>query len=129
MISFNHYAYGAVIDWVYRNVAGIAPTTKNPGYRHITFAPRPGQGFTYASADINTPFGAAAISWELVGDSVLSAKITVPFGSRAVIDFPVTSNSVLRVNGKTVSNKVEVGYGDYEVTVSAPEVAAFKVAN
>jgi len=59
---------------------------------------------------------------------VLSAKITVPFGSRAVIDFPVTSNSVLRVNGKTVSNKVEVGYGDYEVTVSAPEVAAFKVA-
>jgi len=128
MISFNHYAYGAVIDWVYRNVAGIAPTTKNPGYRHITFAPRPGEGFTYASAEVNTPFGEAGISWEIVGDSVLSAKITVPFGSRAVIDFPVTSNSVLRVNGKTVSNKVEVGYGDYAVTVSAPEVATFKVA-
>ena len=42
-----------------------------------------------------TPFGEAGISWEIVGDSVLSAKITVPFGSRAVIDFPVTSNSVL----------------------------------
>ena len=128
MISFNHYAYGAVIDWVYRNVAGIAPTSKNPGYRHITFAPRPGEGFTYASAEINTPYGAAAISWEIVGDSVLSAKVTVPFGSRAVIDFPVSANSVLRVNGKTVSNKAEVGYGDYEVTVSAPEVASFKVA-
>ena len=128
MISFNHYAYGAVIDWVYRNVAGIAPTSKNPGYRHITFAPRPGEGFTYASAEVNTPFGAAGISWEIVGDSVLSAKITVPFGSRAVIDFPVSANSVLRVNGKTVSNKVEVGYGTYEVTVSAPEVASFKVA-
>jgi alpha-L-rhamnosidase len=129
MISFNHYAYGAVIDWVYRNVAGIAPTTKNPGYRHITFAPRPGQGFTYASAKINTPFGLAGIAWEIVGDGVLSAKVSVPFGSRAVIDFPVTSSSVLRVNGKTVSNKVEVGYGDYEVTVSAPEIASFKVAN
>jgi alpha-L-rhamnosidase len=128
MISFNHYAYGAVIDWVYRNVAGIAPTSKHPGYRHITFAPRPGEGFTYASAEVNTPFGAAGISWEIVGDSVLSAKITVPFGSRAVIDFPVSANSVLRVNGKTVSNKVEVGYGTYEVTVSAPEVASFKVA-
>ena len=128
MISFNHYAYGAVIDWVYRNVAGIAPTSKNPGYRHITFAPRPGEGFTYASAEVNTPYGAAGISWEIVGDSVLSAKITVPFGSRAVIDFPVSANSVLRVNGKTVSNKVEVGYGNYEVTVSAPEVASFKVA-
>jgi alpha-L-rhamnosidase len=128
MISFNHYAYGAVIDWVYRNVAGIAPTRKNPGYRHITFAPRPGQGFTYASAEINTPLGKAGISWEIVGDSVLSAKISVPFGSRAVIDFPVSSTSVLRVNGKTVSNKVEVGHGQYEVTVSAPEIASFKVA-
>lgn len=129
MISFNHYAYGAVIDWVYRNVAGIAPTTKNPGYRHITFAPRPGQGFTYASAEIDTPFGVAGISWEIVGDSVLSAKISVPFGSRAVIDFPASSASVLRVNGKTVANKVEVGYGDYEVTLSAPEIASFEVAN
>jgi alpha-L-rhamnosidase len=129
MISFNHYAYGAVIDWVYRNVAGIAPTTKNPGYRHITFAPRPGQGFTYASAEISTPLGKAGISWEIVGDSVLSAKISVPFGSRAVIDFPVSSTSVLRVNGKTVSNKVEVGHGQYEVTVSAPEIASFKVAS
>ena len=129
MISFNHYAYGAVIDWVYRNVAGIAPSTKNPGYRHITFAPRPGQGFTYASADINTPFGSAAISWELVGDGVLSAKIKVPFGSRAVLDFPLSSNSVLRVNGKTVANKAEVGYGDYDVTVSAPVIASFKVAS
>lgn len=128
MISFNHYAYGAVIDWVYRNVAGIAPTSKNPGYRHITFAPRPGEGFTYASAEINTPFGAAGISWEIVGDSLLSAKITVPFGSRAVIDFPVSPNSILCVNGKTVSNKVELGYGSYQVTLSAPQVASFKVA-
>ena len=128
MISFNHYAYGAVIDWVYRNVAGIAPTIKSPGYRHITFAPRPGQGFTYASANINTPLGAAAISWEIVADGLLSAKVTVPFGARAVIDFPLSSNSVLRVNGKTVSNKVEIGYGEYEVTLNAPVIADFKVA-
>lgn len=128
MISFNHYAYGAVIDWVYRNVAGIAPTAKHPGYRHITFAPRPGEGFTYASAEITTPFGETGITWEIVGDGVLSAKIKVPFGARAVIDFPVTAHSVLRINGKTVSNKAEVGYGSYDVTLSAPEIATFKVA-
>jgi alpha-L-rhamnosidase len=128
MISFNHYAYGAVIDWVYRNVAGIAPTSKKPGYRHITFAPRPGEGFTYASAEINTPYGVAGISWEMFDNAVLSAKIRVPFGSQAVIDFPLTSNSTLRVNGKTVSNKVEVGYGEYKVTLSNPEIATFKVA-
>jgi alpha-L-rhamnosidase len=128
MISFNHYAYGAVIDWVYRNVAGIAPTAKNPGYRHITFAPRPGQEFTFASASVDTPLGEAAISWEIVDNGNLAAKIAVPFGSRAVLDFPVTAASVLRLNGATVVNKVEVSHGTYEVTLTAPAVATFNVA-
>ncbi len=128
MISFNHYAYGAVIDWVYRNVAGIAPLINKPGYRQISFAPRPGEGFTYASAEINTPFGEAGISWEIVGDNVLSARIHVPFGSSGILDFPVSGSSVLRVNGNVVKNGTEVGYGKYLVTVSAPEIASYKVA-
>lgn len=128
MISFNHYAYGAVIDWVYRNVAGIAPTTKNPGYRHITFAPRPGQGFTFASASVNTPLGLASIDWKIVDADVMAATIVVPFGSRAVLDFPATASSTLRINGASVTNGVEVGHGTYEVTLSAPAVASFKVA-
>lgn len=128
MISFNHYAYGAVIDWVYRNVAGIAPTAKNPGYRHITFAPRPGEGFTFAAATVNTPLGNASIDWKIVDGGVLAAQVVVPFGSRAVLDFPATASSILRVNGATVTNKAEVGHGTYEVTLSAPAVASFKVA-
>jgi alpha-L-rhamnosidase len=128
MISFNHYAYGAVIDWVYRNVAGIAPTAKNPGYRHITFAPRPGEGFTFASASVNTPLGISSIDWKIVDNGTLAATIVVPFGSRAVLDFPVTASSALHVNGEATGNKCEVGYGTYEVTLSAPAVASFKVA-
>jgi alpha-L-rhamnosidase len=128
MISFNHYAYGAVIDWVYRNVAGIAPTVKNPGYRHITFAPRPGEGFSYASASVNTPFGIASIDWEIVDGGTMAAKVVVPFGSKAVLDFPATSSSSMRVNGKVVSNKHEVGHGHYDILISAPEITSFKVA-
>jgi alpha-L-rhamnosidase len=128
MISFNHYAYGAVIDWVYRNVAGIAPIINKPGYRQISFAPRPGEGFTYASAEINTPFGAAGISWEIVGDNVLSARIQIPFGSSGILDFPVSSSSVLRVNGNIVKNGTEVGYGNHLITVSAPEIVSYRVA-
>ena len=41
MLSFNHYAYGAVVDWIYRHLAGIAPDRARPGYRHVVFAPRP----------------------------------------------------------------------------------------
>lgn len=128
MISFNHYAYGAVIDWVYRNVAGIAPTAKNPGYRHITFAPRPGEGFTFASALVNTPLGISSIDWKIVDNGTLAATIVVPFGSQAVLDFPVTASSTLHVNGEAVSNKHEVGYGNYKVTLTSPAVASFKVA-
>jgi alpha-L-rhamnosidase len=128
MISFNHYAYGAVIDWVYRNVAGIAPTAKHPGYRHITFAPRPGEGFTFASASVDTPLGTSSIEWKIVDNGTLAATVVVPFGSRAVLDFPVTASSALHVNGQAVSNKCEVGYGTYVVTLKSPAIASFKVA-
>jgi alpha-L-rhamnosidase len=128
MISFNHYAYGAVIDWVYRNVAGIAPTAKNPGYRHITFAPRPGEGFTFASASVDTPLGVASIDWKIGDAGLMLATVKVPFGSKAVLDFPLTTGSILRVNGTTVANGLEVGHGTYEVLLSAPAIASFKVA-
>ena len=69
MLSFNHYAYGAVIDWVYRNLAGIAPDIDQPGYRRIVFAPRPVAGISWARGSIDTPYGRAAISWDLEGDA------------------------------------------------------------
>ena len=128
MISFNHYAYGAVIDWVYRNVAGIASNKENPGFREITFAPRPGQGFSYAAAEINTPLGVASISWKLVDSNLLSAEITIPFGSKGIVDFPQSSNSQLRINGNEASNATILTHGRYVVTLTNPVIAQFKVA-
>ncbi len=55
MTSFNHYALGAVADWLHRSVAGLAPA--EPGYRRIRFAPQPGGGLTHASATQRTPYG------------------------------------------------------------------------
>src|SRR5690606_26450915 len=57
MLSFNHYAYGAMIDWVYRNVAGLAPDPEEPGYRRVIVAPRPAEGLTWAKAAIETSLG------------------------------------------------------------------------
>ena len=128
MISFNHYAYGAVMDWVYRNVAGIAPVESNPGYRAIKFAPRPGYGFTFAGAEIATPFGDASINWEINSSGIFTAKLKVPFGSRATIELDMNKDSVLRVNGESVTNGVEIGYGSYTVTLTNPVISLFKVA-
>ncbi|BDZ54511.1 glycoside hydrolase family 78 protein [Agromyces marinus] len=85
MTSFNHYALGAVADWMHRVVAGIAPAA--PGYRSIRFAPRPGGGFTHAAAEHETPYGRAAIAWRLEGSS-MHVDVTVPTGADAEVVLP-----------------------------------------
>jgi len=85
MTSFNHYALGAVADWMHRVVAGLAAA--DPGYRLIRFAPRPGGGLAHAAARHRTMYGEAAISWRWEGDD-LHARMLVPVGSTAIIDLP-----------------------------------------
>ena len=50
MNSFNHYAYGAIGEWMYRVMAGIEIDQAAPGYKHILIQPRPGGGFTRVKA-------------------------------------------------------------------------------
>jgi alpha-L-rhamnosidase len=85
MTSFNHYALGAVADWLHRVVAGIAPAA--PGYRSILFRPQPGGGFAHASAEHETPYGRAGIEWHLDGGT-LRVEVTVPTGSDATVELP-----------------------------------------
>jgi alpha-L-rhamnosidase len=85
MTSFNHYALGAVADWLHRVVAGLAPAA--PGYRRIRFAPRPGGGLTHASARHRSPYGEVAIGWRIEGDELV-VKTTVPVGTTATLELP-----------------------------------------
>ncbi|MFD8008185.1 family 78 glycoside hydrolase catalytic domain [Streptomyces mirabilis] len=83
MTSFNHYALGAVADWLHRVVAGIDLAA--PGYRTLRFRPRPGGGITWAKARHETPYGSAAVSWEQTATG-LNVHITVPAGCRGVVE-------------------------------------------
>ncbi|MDN4471721.1 family 78 glycoside hydrolase catalytic domain [Demequina zhanjiangensis] len=85
MTSFNHYALGAVVDFLHRVVAGLAPSA--PGYREITVQPRPGGGLTSASASHLSPFGMIAVSWELA-DGLLALDVEVPTGVSARVILP-----------------------------------------
>lgn len=85
MTSFNHYALGAVADWLHRTVAGLEATS--PGYRTIRCRPRPGGGITSAKASHETPYGTAAIAWELVAET-LSVDVLVPAGCTAELELP-----------------------------------------
>lgn len=89
MTSFNHYALGAVADWLHRTVAGLAPAA--PGYRRIAIQPRPGGGLTRAAARHRTPYGMAAVSWE-ERDSMLVVEATVPPNTTATVRLPGRSS-------------------------------------
>lgn len=85
MNSFNHYAYGAVGDWMVGTVAGLQPAA--PGYRQILFKPRPGGSLTHARASLLTPFGLTSIHWQLDQDT-LRLELVVPSGSSATLAPP-----------------------------------------
>lgn len=85
MTSFNHYALGAVVDWLYRTVAGLAPAA--PGYRRIRFAPQPGGGLTHAQATHDTPYGRASIQWTLT-EGEFTVNVQVPTGTTAELVLP-----------------------------------------
>ncbi|HEV2832815.1 MAG TPA: family 78 glycoside hydrolase catalytic domain, partial [Hanamia sp.] len=70
MNSFNHYAYGAIGDWMYRKMAGIDTYEDGVGYKHIKIKPVIGGGFTYASASLQTYYGKVSSGWKVAGDSI-----------------------------------------------------------
>ncbi|WP_210508397.1 alpha-L-rhamnosidase [Naasia sp. SYSU D00057] len=121
MLSFNHYAYGAVIDWVYRVVAGLAPVPEHPGYRVVRVAPRPSAAVDSVRASIETRLGRLAIDWRLDGDR-FEARLTIPVGSTALLDLPTTPESTVTVNGAALDG-LELGHGEHTITVTAPAVA------
>jgi alpha-L-rhamnosidase len=85
MTSFNHYALGAISDWLQRTVAGLAPA--EPGYRRLRVAPVPGGELEWASARIVTPYGPASSAWRRDGNDVL-LEVVVPAGSTAEVLLP-----------------------------------------
>lgn len=85
MTSFNHYALGAVADWLHRSVAGLAPA--EPGYRTLRIAPQPDTALSFASARHATPYGEAAVAWQRA-DGRLTVDATVPVGATASVTLP-----------------------------------------
>lgn len=85
MVSFNHYAAGAVGDWLYRRVAGIEPV--EGGYRSFTVAPLGGGGLTSAQGSVETPYGRVASRWTWV-DGVFVLQVDVPVSTSCTVMLP-----------------------------------------
>lgn len=116
--SFNHYAFGCVGDWMYREVAGL--NAAMPGYKRLRFTPGVDSGLDWAEASHKTPYGEASIRWERRGDGY-RMKVVVPANTEADIFFPsenytrdgrrvAAEDGVLAIGMRAIS----VGSGEYE---------------
>ena len=126
MNSFNHYAYGAIGDWMVRVVAGLDLDEATPGYKHLVIHPQPGSTLTHARAELQTQYGAAVSGWTR-DSTAFHFDVRVPPNTRASVRLPrallaqVTEGStpVASATGVTSATQdgdavvVEVGSGDY----------------
>lgn len=128
MNSFNHYSYGAIGDWLYRDAVGLHETS--PGFKTMAVKPHTGGGFTEMKAEHNTPYGRAAAAW-YDKDGVFALEVTVPVNTTAEIYVPSPSADKVTLDGAPVADsrdasldgyadgytKVRVGSGTYRFEV------------
>jgi alpha-L-rhamnosidase len=85
MNSYNHYAYGAVGDWLYGTVAGIETDEQKPGFENIRFVPKTTERLTFAKGSVKTKYGTVSSEWYREGDTVRYV-FTVPSGTTATAE-------------------------------------------
>ena len=87
MNSFNHYAYGQVLGWMYRNIAGIAADPANPGFKNIIMKPLPDKRLGSAKAEYRSRAGLITSAWRYEGDKWIW-DFTIPEGATASVTLP-----------------------------------------
>lgn len=100
MNSFNHYAYGAIGDWMYRVSAGL--DTQSPGYRHLLLKPHPTDKLSFSKATLDSPYGKVQSGWERKDGKVI-VDITVPPNAKATVILQTDNPSGITEGGKAVS--------------------------
>ncbi|MBN1481884.1 alpha-L-rhamnosidase [candidate division KSB1 bacterium] len=99
MNSFNHYAYGAIGEWLYRVVAGLEIDEHNPGYKHTIIQPHPGGQLTSAKASVRSMYGTVASAWS-INESAMQLEVIIPANTTASVLLPHATVDKVLVNKK-----------------------------
>ena len=124
MNSYNHYAFGSVLAWVYRSVAGIDTSTGGTGYREIVVHPYLDASLTSARGEYDSAYGHIVSSWKGTPAGPFSLDLTIPANSSARVFLPVIPNKRVILDGKPVQAQREsdgdlvlLGSGTYQLEV------------
>ncbi|MFE7275780.1 family 78 glycoside hydrolase catalytic domain [Streptomyces sp. NPDC057623] len=126
MNSFNHYAYGAIMEWMYAYMAGIAPDPAGPGFKDFVLQPHldPTGRITHVRGSHESPYGEIRSEWRLEdGGKTLAYEVTVPANSRATLRVPALSADSVR-EGRTPLARVDgvrlLGHADSTASFQLP---------
>ncbi len=123
MNSFNHYAYGAIGEWLYHVVAGLEVDPADPGYKHVLIQPQPGGDLTYARAALNTMYGLAASSWEFT-DGRFHLEVTIPPNTHATVRLPHATLAQVTESGQALDAAAGITHASQEGEVVIVEAGS-----
>jgi alpha-L-rhamnosidase len=134
MNSFNHYAYGAIGDWMYRTICGLDTYEEGAGYKKIKIQPHTGGNLSYANADLQTAYGKLSSHWKISGGKFM-LDVEIPANTTAVVYVPATAAASIMENNRALSDAkelsvmekegnyipIQVGSGQYHFTTDHAE--------
>jgi alpha-L-rhamnosidase len=125
MNSYNHYAFGSVVAWVYRYLAGIDTASDGPGFQHIIIRPHPDTAMTHASGEYESAYGKIRTQWSTEPGKSFSLKVTIPANVTATIYLPELPSAHLTEGGSPVRGLsqengeyvINTGSGSYDYEI------------
>lgn len=122
MNSFNHYAYGAIGEWMYNHIAGLQIDPNNPGYKHILFNPHPGGGLSHATAEFESLYGKVKSAWT-IEDNLFMYEVTIPANTTGTVTLNTTDIDKLKVNSKVLTSEMQskliISHDSIEITLGS----------
>lgn len=127
--SNNHPMFGTVSEWYYRWLAGIRPDPNQPGFKEFFLTPTTPEGLESVNCTYHSPYGAIVSNWKQMTPEAYTYEITVPKGSQAHVNLPVSQSQMVAMINKQGNQSSDIDglqtgqfslpEGDYVITVSA----------
>ena len=124
MNSFNHYAIGAVGEWMYRVVLGINADPAQPGWKRVVIWPRPGGGLTWAKGSYHSIRGKIEVAWRQPSADAFALDVTIPPGVTAAVYVPARDAARVLEGGGPVSRAAGVTFVRMEDGAAVFEVGS-----
>jgi alpha-L-rhamnosidase len=121
MNSLNHYAYGSIVEWMYRDMCGLNPSSGEDGvtgFRHARIAPKPDKSLQWARARYRSAAGFYESGWRIDEADHLTIEIVIPFNASARVVLPDTQMGEISINGHQMNEGEQIG-DSVELTLGA----------